>query len=164
LLVRQKKKDEALSVLPPLVASYQVHKGSNYFITLRAQAWLATALDQKGDTAAVARLYADMYPRLMKSMHHVHARYSFEDMANFFVRERNYSQAKSAYNALRQIYEAVPPKNGVELKWFVEANAATKGWEAAASRSSIAPASPKTCRWSRLTRLVQEHAPSGEER
>jgi tetratricopeptide (TPR) repeat protein len=33
---------------------------------------------------------------------------------------------------LRQIYEAVSPKNSFEWDWFVRATAATKGWEAVA--------------------------------
>jgi tetratricopeptide (TPR) repeat protein len=132
VLVRQRRTDEALSGLSPMIATYHRHHGSNYHIALRAEAWLALALDQKGDTAAVARLYTDMYPRLMKTIHNKDARYSFEEMANFFVREHNYAQAKLAYDALRQIYETVSSKKGAELEWFVKATAATKGWSAAA--------------------------------
>jgi tetratricopeptide (TPR) repeat protein len=131
VLVKQRRTDEALSVLSSVIASFQMRYGSNNFSTLGAQGWLALALDQKGDTAAVTRLYTDLHPRLMEYVTYVGARYRFEEMASFFVRQHNYAQAKSAYDALRQIYEALPPRNGFELNWFVRATAATQGWPAA---------------------------------
>ena len=133
VLVRQRREDEALPILATLIASFQMRLGSNYFSTLRAQCWQAIALDYKGDTAAVARLYVDLHPRLMKYVpHHWGAQLSFEEMAGFFVRQRNYAQAKAAYEPLRTIFEAQPPANSTQFETFIQAAAATKGWEAAA--------------------------------
>jgi serine/threonine protein kinase len=133
LLVSQRRDDEALPILETLIASFQMRFGSNYFSTIRAQCWQAMALDHKGDTAAVARLYMDLHPRLMKYVpHHFNARLSFEEMADFFVRQRNYAQAKAAYEPLRTIFEARPPEDSAQFQTYIRAAAATKGWPAAA--------------------------------
>src|SRR5262249_49542614 len=108
-LVKEKRWQEALPMLERVISLNQARFGSNDYSALILQCWLGQAYEQKGDVEGATKLYADLYPRLAK--HLPYAPWYLTDLADIFIRLRQYEHAKRVYRGFREFFEANPPAN-----------------------------------------------------
>jgi tetratricopeptide (TPR) repeat protein len=132
LLLERKNWHGALPLIQRVVAFRQQTVGENHYITLDARYSLGAAFAAKGDIEAAAGTYAEVYPQFAKYFNLDSARGVSKDMADFFVRQRRYRDARGVFDGFRSWFDANPPQNTADFEWFLRATAATKDWPAAA--------------------------------
>jgi uncharacterized protein HemY len=131
-LVEQQRWEEALPLLESALTQKRAQLGPNNFSTLVVQLHLGQAYEQKTNIQAAAKLYADLHPRYVKYLPYYSAIHGCTEVARFFVRHRYYEEAKRAFGALQNSYDAKPPEHPVDFDVRIEATAPTKGWAAVA--------------------------------
>src|SRR5262249_33522375 len=97
---------------------------------LDTQDVLARAFEAPGDSVAASNSSPRTYPHWIRLLPAGGSVSHCQMIANFFVRQRSYQEAKAVSAALTESWETNPLKNVEELEGFIEATAAAKGWAA----------------------------------
>jgi tetratricopeptide (TPR) repeat protein len=148
--------DEAWPGLERVVTYARQRMGRDHSYTLDCEYWLGQAYEQQKRVDRAAELYTDIYPRWIKLLPNDTAVGLCGGIAKFFVRHQRFHEARAIFEALRETFDANPAAATEHWATYVQATAATKGWQAAVQlyRKRVAQVTNDVASWRTLGILV----------
>jgi serine/threonine protein kinase len=116
---RQGRFDAAASVYERIVPIYRRSIGTNNYATCYVEAELATMYELQRRLEDAKRLFRTVYPRLTNTLSFaVERREMYLPIADFFVRNTSWDDAKNMLGPLEKFFEQHRPSNSRELEEF----------------------------------------------